>query len=452
VRLAFLLSLSAAALLAQIGVGLPGQYPGQYPPGQYPGQYPPGGPYPGNSGPGIPVGHGRGKRSKDQKSAAPESRNYSGVIRKLDAMSFDLELEDTRFLIIRLSDTTPKPADLKIGAGVDVVATEDQEGNFQAVSIKPNSEIAKTINTNDQLPIQPEDRSGPPPTILMRSDSQTADDNDPGRPKLQRGKPAGSASNDSYPAPPADAQPVALARVERPTPVDSHRAFIEKARGVAATFLQGLPDYVCQEVATRYASETRVPNWNALDVISTDLVYEDGKESYRNLTIDGKPSKKPPDQSGAWSTGEFGTILAALFSPGTDASFRYAQDDTIADRPAYVYDFSVDRLRSNWTVHVPGQYIVSAYKGSVWIDKQSGHALRIEMQGKNIPQEFPLDSVESAVDYDYVSLGTPQKFLLPVRAEILSCQRGSSDCDRNVIEFRNYHKFTGQSTIQFNDK
>jgi hypothetical protein len=31
----------------------------------------------------------------------------------------------------------------------------------------------------------------------------------------------------------------------------------------------------------------------------------------------------------------------------------------------------------------------------------------------------------------------------------LSCLRGSNECQRNVIEFRNYHKFTGESNIEF---
>jgi hypothetical protein len=33
---------------------------------------------------------------------------------------------------------------------------------------------------------------------------------------------------------------------------------------------------------------------------------------------------------------------------------------------------------------------------------------------------------------------------------VVSCARGSNECDRNVIDFRNYHKFTGESTIKFN--
>jgi hypothetical protein len=109
----------------------------------------------------------------------------------------------------------------------------------------------------------------------------------------------------------------------------------------------------------------------------------------------------------------------------------------------------VERLRSSWKIWVPGQYILPAYKGSIWIDKQTANTLRIEMQAQEIPEEFPRIAVETAVDYDYITLGTAEKFLLPVRAEVLSCARGSNECERNVIEFRNYHKFTGESTIKF---
>jgi len=85
----------------------------------------------------------------------------------------------------------------------------------------------------------------------------------------------------------------------------------------------------------------------------------------------------------------------------------------------------------------------------VWVDPRSGRVLRIEMQARRIPQEFPFDTIESTVDYQYIRLGGPGEFLLPVHAEILSCQRGSSMCARNVIDFRNYHHYTGESKITY---
>src|SRR3984893_11947818 len=183
-RSALLLSLSAWTLVAQIG--FPGQYPpGQYPPGQNPGRYP------GSTGTGAPI-PGRGSRkSTTDKAAAPEPRTFSGVIRKLDAKSLDLELSDTRFLIIQILSSTTKP-DLKTGDGVDVVATEDKDA-FQAVSIKPNPEIARTIHANDQIETEFQERTGPPPTILVRPNAAT-DADDSGPPKLKRGKPPARAS------------------------------------------------------------------------------------------------------------------------------------------------------------------------------------------------------------------------------------------------------------------
>ena len=74
--------------------------------------------------------------------------------------------------------------------------------------------------------------------------------------------------------------------------------------------------------------------------------------------------------------------------------------------------------------------------------------LRIEMSAVNMPTSFPLDTVESAVDYDYVFIAG-EKYLLPTHSEALSCMRGTADCTRNVIEFRNYKKFGADTSITF---
>jgi hypothetical protein len=42
-----------------------------------------------------------------------------------------------------------------------------------------------------------------------------------------------------------------------------------------------------------------------------------------------------------------------------------------------------------------------------------------------------------------------RKFLLPVHSEALSCERGTRQCSRNTIDFRNYKKFDSSSDITF---
>jgi len=100
----------------------------------------------------------------------------------------------------------------------------------------------------------------------------------------------------------------------------------------------------------------------------------------------------------------------------------------------------VARENSRWTVHVDSQTLVPAYEGSVWVDPSTARVLRIEMQARSIPSDFPMDTIESAIDYSYVSIGGTS-FLLPVHAESLGCPRGGGDCSHNIIDFRNYHEF-----------
>src|SRR5579864_9200343 len=160
-----------------------GQYPGQYPPGQYPpGQYPPGqGRYPGGGGSGIPMPRRGSQKTTEQKQAAVLPRNFSGVIRELNDKSFDLETTDTRILTIQFTEKTVKPEGLKTGDGVDVEATQNADGVFQAATIKANADVARKITPRAQLAAEPqaaepeEERTGPPPTILVRPDQNRAD-------------------------------------------------------------------------------------------------------------------------------------------------------------------------------------------------------------------------------------------------------------------------------------
>lgn len=222
---------------------------------------------------------------------------------------------------------------------------------------------------------------------------------------------------------------------------------IEKARAAAATYLEGLPNYFCQEMTTRYTSDTVKPSWHAHDVITAELIYEDGKERYRKLAVNGKLTNKTLDEiGGSRSTGEFAATLEDVLSPMTAATFRFRRQNNIANRPAFLYDFTVEQRNSHWTIHSPAQSYRPAYKGSLWIDKETNRVMRIEMQARNLPSDFPFDAVETAVDWDFVRISGNQ-FLLPVHAENLSCIRGSSDCSKNEIDFRNYRKFGADSTL-----
>jgi hypothetical protein len=504
-----------ATLAADAQIYPPVGYPGGYPPGGSPGQYPPGGypgQYPGGPGIPIPVPHRKGKSkdskdSKDSKSNEPLP-NFRGRLKLMDAKVITLELDDHRFLDFKRTDKTKffkngdelKTPSFKAGDQISVEGSEDQTGEFTAVNVyweRAASAVAKDENGDgavqdtwkDVPSAGPQQSAGSAPKQSADSASPPAkpDPSDPGPPVLRRGKPESESREKAAPLPPgatpnapyspdpeifreppqptAPSTPIQTADSGKPVSDPSilrnpgevqiqqqGDPLIRKATESSMDFIESLPDYICQELMARYQSETSPANWQPIDVVTTNLVYVRGKEDYKDVAINGKPTKKKLEEiGGAWSTGEFGTILVDLFSPATAADFTYRHISRIAGVDAKEYDFTVKRENSHWTIHEGGQTYQPAYTGTVWIDPSTGRVLRIEMQAHGFPDEFPTDHVESAVDYEYVRLGDLNQYLLPVHAATLACQRGTVLCSRNTIDFRNYRKYTGESTIQYTD-
>ncbi|HUN90242.1 MAG TPA: hypothetical protein VMU28_15690 [Terriglobales bacterium] len=214
---------------------------------------------------------------------------------------------------------------------------------------------------------------------------------------------------------------------------------IERARYVAFQFAQKLPNFVCEEYMARYRQQGS--DKVLIDIVSAEVVYSNGKETYRNVKVNSRPTAKGMmELGGAWSTGEFASMLLDLFSTPTDAQFRLGGSSSISGYKAQVYDFRVQRENSHWNVEAESQALRPAYEGSVWVDPATARVLRVEMQALKLPSDFPMATVETAVDYSSVRIGETSS-LLPVHAETLGCERGSPDCSHNIIDFRNYHEF-----------
>jgi hypothetical protein len=305
-------------------------------------------------------------------------------------------------------------------------------------------------------PTQEEPDNSPPPTQIRPPDPKP-DADDPGRPVLKRGAPARrqgtveEATVTPKVVPPAPAVKAPVAAPQQAIPLGDD-PIISKAREAALAYSATLPNYLVQQMTTRYQSDHPKSGWQALDIVSADLTYQDGHESYKNIKIGNKSTNKSMEEiPGTRSTGEFSTLLEELFEPGA-TKFRSGGLDTIHNRSAYVYSFEVTRELSRWRIEAPSELYYPATKGSVWIDKETSRVLRIEQQGKGMPALFPFDTIEASVDYDFVRLGTSGPYLLPVESEVLSCQRGTSICSRNKIEFRNYRKFGAETSITFDKR
>jgi hypothetical protein len=287
---------------------------------------------------------------------------------------------------------------------------------------------------------QSQPAQSPPPAAQSQPQSESTPPCSNGRPILKRGA---QPTLPPCPDPPPDAVPPAASTPTRS--LNPSEALIERAREAAFEFSEKLPNFICQEVMSRFSQRGRQEM--PLDVVSADIIYDDAHETYRNVKINDRPTDRGMQEiGGSWSTGEFATTLLELLHPDTQAQFRSGGASSISGFSAQVYDFTVQRENSHWIVQSGSQTLTPAYGGSVWVDPKTARVLRIEMQARNIPSDFPMDTVESAVEYSYVTIGGTS-VLLPVRAESLGCERGTSECRHNIIDFRNYHEFKADIKI-----
>ena len=262
-------------------------------------------------------------------------------------------------------------------------------------------------------------------------------------------------SNDAAGAPDAsDAPPPRLSPEEMKRDRDAEIAklpFLEQARVHALDFSQELPNFVVTQKVSRYIRSPRTRGeWVSDSRLSIEETYRvDKGEQLKLVTLNGKFATLNYDQlDGATSTGEFSASLGGIFVPESHTEFTEIKHVQFRGRDAVLYDFKVLKAHSTLTItdKTTKQSIVSGYTGSVWIDSETKRVLRVEESAEAPPPSFPITLSESAVDYDWVSIGGEKSFV-PIHAEVLLGSDANRYYGKNVIDFVNYHKFEGDIKI-----
>lgn len=465
----------AAALVACCGLALaqypPGQYPpGQYPPGQYPPGYPPGqypGQYPPNTYPtrlpgGVPVGlpvpevklpKKQPKEKKDDEVKITMA-SADGTLRKMGEKDLFLQTSPKAILRFRLLAKTQfhnkageqiRDSLLHPGDQLSVQVNTDDEETALRVTLLRNGTAAE--RSAAELPFDESTARAPKPEDLSKPKTVTAKESAP---------PDSDAPPETEPAKtgadaPAAAAPVApdpSAMPHRTGPVTDDQ-LIADARSASENFTSTLPNFLADQSTKRYFSTSNPASWQPIDEIGAEVAYVNGKEDYRKITVNGEPTSLPPEKTGSWSTGEFGTTLADLMSPLTHASFHRRGEDRIGSRTALIFDYQVEQANSHWAIVAPDQRTFKPpFEGSIWVDKETGRVLRLEERTTFMPPDFPFSKAESTLEYAYARIDQ-KTYLMPSLSENLACMRGSRTCSKNVITFNNYRKFTADSKVTF---
>ena len=127
---------------------------------------------------------------------------------------------------------------------------------------------------------------------------------------------------------------------EGPVPgpqTDHQQAIVEQIRKKALHYVQDLPNFMCTQVTARHIDSTgTAEKRKLLDTIEEDLNYFDHHESYKIVSINGRPAPRGTTDNSLknlQSSGEFGSLLRwQIFGEKSRTEFNWERLDTLRGR------------------------------------------------------------------------------------------------------------------------
>jgi hypothetical protein len=258
---------------------------------------------------------------------------------------------------------------------------------------------------------------------------------------------ASASLPDAAPPPP---KPVV---VPIPPPDSIEQAkIIDAAREYVMNYTKSLPNFICVQVTRRDVDRAGTgSSWYHLDTITSKLSYNGQHEDYEVIMKNDQPvTNVKMEQLGgpAISTGEFGTMMSQIFDPQSQAQFAWDHWATLRSRRTYVFTYDIQQPNSRYRIKEieSGKEVVPAYRGLVYIDRDTNEVTKLTLNPYDLPADFSIHEVHESLDYDFQTIGdTP--FMLPLKAVLTS--KMNRFATKNDIEFRLYRKFETGSTIKF---
>jgi hypothetical protein len=165
------------------------------------------------------------------------------------------------------------------------------------------------------------------------------------------------------------------------------------------------------------------------------------------LEVNGKAeSASREGMKGAFSAGELGGVLRAVFLESAKAEFERKETDTLGTGTVQVFNYRVGQSNSVFSVVGSNdKQIMVGFHGQIYIDTATRNVRRITLIADDLPRDFPTHYTSIAVDYEYVAINA-HDYLMPISAE-LRLQQGRHEAVLNTIEFRNYRRFGSNMRI-----
>ena len=216
----------------------------------------------------------------------------------------------------------------------------------------------------------------------------------------------------------------------------------------ALNYAARLPNFRCNRENRRLVAPLKAPNsFKQSDAFVEQLTYENNKESYRTLEVNGQKSDTSRAAlKGVRSSGEFGGMLEATLDPEVSATYKWVGHAMATGILCDVFEIEVPRQKSHFGFTFNARREVASVTGRIFVNPETHLVRRITLKGSELPKDFGLQSPTLSLEFGMVRIGDSE-YLLPLHS-VLQAREGKTVV-RNETQFRDYRKFDAESKIRF---
>ena len=209
-----------------------------------------------------------------------------------------------------------------------------------------------------------------------------------------------------------------------------------------------LKSFTCSEQMERFQARLNGENPHRIDMVDARLSFENGVENYTDIRQNSRERASLSSLPGAWSEGEFGTLLRQTRALLATQPIALQTETTLNSVPAMLYSFEVSGSESPWELTVSSEQYRLPFETKVWVSKASGQIMQIQRTSSAIPPGSGISEIQWSVALKPVELDG-KSWLLPNTGVYSVLYARTNHREWNVINFADYHRYTSRSVIHF---
>ena len=183
---------------------------------------------------------------------------------------------------------------------------------------------------------------------------------------------------------------------------------LSKARAANESLYSSLQSFVCHERIDRFQGRLNADTGRPIDTVTADLSFENGVEHYSDVRQNMRPRGSLSNLAGAWSEGEFGTLLLQTETLLKTQTVVFQAFSTLGDTATAIYRFDVPEEVWPWDLEVGERHYRLPFRTDVWIATGTGEIVKIARTSLAIAPETRISGLEWKVTLVPVELNGKQ--------------------------------------------